>query len=93
MTYFFETELFEPILLFSRFEPIFDPPAEQEAAWVFLEPEPTLENTSFYAPGPDGAEYLYCGKTRIKIKEHFTSQGKEMEHLVENALQFTARLA
>lgn len=93
MTDFFESEHFEPIDLSSCFEPIFDPPAEQEAAWAFPVPEPTLENTSFYATDPDGTEYFYCGKTRIKIKERFTSQGKEMEHLVEDALQFTARLA
>ena len=93
MTNFFESELFEPIDLCSCFDPIFDPPPEQEAVWAFPEPEPTLENTSFYATDPDGAEYFYCGKTRIKIKECFTSQGKEMEQLVEDALQFTARLA
>ena len=93
MTNFFESELFEPIDLCSCFEPIFDPPPEQEVAWAFPVPEPTLENTSFYATDLDGTEYFYCGKTRIKIKERFTSQGKEMEHLVEDALQFTARLA
>ena len=93
VTDFFESERFEPIDLCSCFEPIFDPPAEQEAAWAFLEPEPTLENTSFYATDPGGAEYFYCGKTRIKIKEQFTSQGKEMEHLVEDAIQCAARLA
>ena len=93
MTNFFESELFEPIDLYSCFEPIFDPPPEQVAAWNFSEPDPTLENTSFYVTDPDGAGYFYCGKTRIKIKECFTSQGKEMEQLVEDALQFTARLA
>ena len=93
MTNFFESEHFEPIDLCSCFEPIFDPPAEQEAAWAFLEPEPTLENASFYATDPDGTEYFYCDKTRIKIKECFTSQGKEMEQLVEDVLQCTARLA
>ena len=93
MTNFFESELFEPIDLCSCFEPIFDPPPEQEAAWAFPELEPTLENTSFYATDPDGTEYFYCGGTRIKISERFTSQGKEMEHLVEDAIQFAARLA
>ena len=93
MTNFFESELFEPIDLCSCFEPIFDPPPEQEAAWAFPELEPTLENTSFYATDPDGTEYFYCGKTRIKISERFTSQGKEMERLVEDAIQFAARLA
>ena len=93
MTNFFESELFEPIDLCSCFEPIFDLPPEQEAVWNFSEPEPTLENTSFYATDPDGAEYFYCGGTRIKIRECFTSQGKEMEHLVEDAIQSAANLA
>ena len=48
---------------------------------------------SFYATDPDGTEYFYCGKTRIKIKERFTSQGKEMEHFLEDVIQFAARLA
>ena len=63
---FFESEHFEPIDLCSCFEPIFDPPPEQEAAWAFPVPEPTLENTSFYATDPDGTEYFYCGGTRIQ---------------------------
>ena len=79
MTNFFESELFEPIDLCSCFDPIFDPPPEQEAVWNFSEPEPTLENTSFYVTDPDGTEYFYCGGTRIKIREHFTSQGKEQD--------------
>ena len=90
MTNFFESELFEPIDLCSCFEPIFDPPPEQEAAWNFSEPEPTLENTSFYATDPDGTEYF---SRALRISERFTSQGKEMEHLVEDVIQFAARLA
>ena len=93
MTNFFESELFEPIDLCSCFDPIFDPPPEQVAAWNFSEPEPTLENTSFYVTDPDGTEYFYCGGTRIKISDRFTSQGKEMEHLMEDVIQFAARLA
>ena len=81
MTNFFESELFEPIDLCSCFDPIFDPPPEQVAAWNFSEPEPTLENTSFYVTDPDGTEYFYCGGTRIKISERFTSQGKEWSTL------------
>ena len=48
MTNFFESELFDPIDLCSCFEPIFDPPPEQVAAWNFSEPEPTLENSSLH---------------------------------------------
>ena len=62
MTNFFESELFEPIDLCSCFDPIFDPPPEQVAAWNFSEPEPTLENTSFYVTDPDGTEYFRARK-------------------------------
>ena len=93
MTNEFETEAFETIDLCACFDPIFDPPSEQAAAWNFSEPEPTLENTSFYVVEPDGTEYFYCGSTRIKINEHFTPRGKEMEHLMEDAIQFAAKLA
>lgn len=93
MTNEFETESFDPIDLCACFDPIFDPPSEQAAAWNFSEPEPTLENTAFYAVEPDGTEYFYCGGTRIKINEYFTPRGKEMEHLMEDAIQFAAKLA
>ena len=81
-----------PVDLCSCYEPCFEPPAEQLAEWNG-EPEPNLENTSFYATDSDGTEYFYCGGTRIKISERFTSQGKEMEHLMEDVIQFAARLA
>ena len=93
MTNEFETEAFETIDLCACFDPIFDPPSEQAAAWNFSEPEPTLENASFYVVEPDGTEYFYCGGTRIKINEHFTPRGKELEHLMEDAIQFAAKLA
>ena len=93
MTNEFETEAFETIDLCACFDPIFDPPPEQAAAWNFSEPEPTLESASFYVVEPDGTEYFYCGGTRIKINEHFTPRGKELEHLMEDAIQFAAKLA
>ena len=93
MTNEFETEAFETIDLCACFDPIFDPPPEQAAAWNFSEPEQTLENASFYVVEPDGTEYFYCGGTRIKINEHFTPRGKEMECLMEDAIQFAAKLA
>ena len=93
MTNEFETEVFETIDLCACFDPIFDPPPEQATAWNFSEPEPTLENASFYVVEPDGTEYFYCGGTRIKINEHFTPRGKEMECLMEDAIQFAAKLA
>ena len=47
VTNFFESELFEPIDLCSCFDPIFDPPPEQVAAWKFSEPEPPWKTPLF----------------------------------------------
>lgn len=74
-----------PVDLCSCYEPCFEPPAEQLAEWNG-EPEPTLENTSFYVTDVDGTQYFYCGKLCIKISEHFTDNGKQMDELVEDAV-------
>lgn len=76
------------------YEPMFYPPKEQEDEWRILrgeyEPEPTLENTSFYVTMPDGTKYFYCGNTRIKVSEHFAANGKPMDKLIENVVRFSA---
>lgn len=44
------------------YEPMFYPPKEQEDEWCRMhgeyEPEPTVENTSFYVTEPDGTKYF-----------------------------------
>lgn len=60
----------------------FDPDDEQE---------PTLENISFYAIEEDGCLYHYCGKTRIKVHEHFADHGKSVSDLIENVILHTAK--
>ena len=77
MTNFFESELFEPIDLCSCLSLSSIRLPNRWPHGIFLNQTPTLENTSFYATDPDGTEYFYCGGTRIKISERFTSQGKE----------------
>ncbi len=76
------------------YEPMFYPPKEQEIEWSKLrgeyEPEPTLENTSFYVTEPDGTKYFYCGNTRTKVTEFFTPSGKTMDKLIENVVRFAA---
>ena len=76
------------------YEPMFYPPKEQEDEWRKLrgeyEPEPTLENTSFYVTEPDGTKYFYCGNTRTKVTEFFTPSGKTMDKLIENVVRFAA---
>ena len=74
------------------YEPMFYPPKEQEDEWRKLrgeyEPEPTLENTSFYVTEPDGTKYFYCGNTRTKVTEFFSPNGKTMDKLIENVVRF-----
>ena len=77
------------------YEPTENPPKEQEDEWRRMrgeyEPEPTLENTSFYVTMPDGTKYFYCGKTRIKVTEYFAEKGKTVSELVEDVVRYAAR--
>ena len=78
----------------SCYEPTENPPKEQEDEWRRLrgeyEPEPTLENTSFYVTEPDGTKYFYCGNTRTKVTEFFAPNGKTMDALIEKVVRFAA---
>ena len=76
------------------YEPTFYPPKEQEDEWRRMrgeyEPEPTLENTSFYVTEPDGTKYFYCGNTRTRVSEFFSPNGKTMDALIENVVRSAA---
>ena len=78
----------------SCYEPTENPPKEQEDEWRRMrgeyEPEPTLENTSFYVTEPDGTKYFYCGNTRTRVSEFFSPNGKTMDALIENVVRFAA---
>lgn len=78
----------------SCYEPTENPPKEQEDEWRRLrgeyEPEPTLENTSFYVTEPDGTKYFYCGKTRTKVTEFFSPNGQTLDKVIENLVRFAA---
>ena len=69
-------------------------PKEQEDEWSRMcgeyEPEPTLENTSFYVIEPDGTKYFYCGNTRTKVTEFFSPNGKTVDALTANVVRFGA---
>ena len=68
-----------------------NPPKEVLKEWSEAHiPEPTLENKSFYV-AEDGKMYFYCGNTRIKVEEHFDTDGKPMEELVESVVKFSAK--
>ena len=78
----------------SCYEPIFNPPKEQEDEWRRMrgeyEPEPTLENTSFYVIESDGTKYFYCGNTRTKVTEFFSPNGQTLDKVIENLVRFAA---
>ena len=77
-----------------RLEDVFDSYNFEEDACGFDqygEPEPTLENSSFYAMEEDGCLYHYCGKTRIKVHEHFPDHGKSVGQLIENVILHTVK--
>ena len=73
-------------VLYSCYEPIEMPP--EGTFDTFKEPEPTLENTSFYATEEDGKLYFYCGKTKIEVIEHFADNGKTLNTLVEDTITY-----
>ena len=81
--------------IFGCHEPMEIPPKEQEDEWRRkrgeYEPEPTLENTSFYVTEPDGTKYFYCGNTRTKVTEFFSPNGQTMDELILNLVRFAAR--
>ena len=81
--------------IFGCHEPMEVPPKEREDEWRRLrgeyEPEPTLENTSFYVTEPDGTRYFYSGNTRIKVTEYFAEKGKTVSELVEDVVRYAAR--
>ena len=78
----------------SCYEPTENPPKEQDDEWRRMrgeyEPEPTLENTSFYVTEPDGTKYFYCGNTRTKVTEFFSPNGQTMDDLILNLVRFAA---
>lgn len=41
----------------------------------------------------NGTQYFICGKTRIKISEHFATGGRPLGDLIVEAVQHTAKAA
>ena len=54
-------------------------------------PGPSLKIISYYATEQDGCLYHYCGKTLIKVREHFSDHGKSVSELIENVILHTAK--
>lgn len=87
-------DIFSPyykIDLCACFDPIFYPPKELIEEWNrAYEPEPTLENTSYYGTELDGTTYFYCGDTCIRVSEHFASNGKQIGGLLKEGIRYAA---
>lgn len=76
------------------YEPFFYPPKEQVEEWTRVyEPEPTLENTSYYGTELDGTTCFYCGDTCIRVSEHFapSGKGKSLADVLTDAIRYSAR--
>ena len=68
------------------------PPKELLKQWACeREPQPTLDNTAFYAVDEDGETYFYCDGSRLKVSEHFADTGKPVAALIENVINYTAQ--
>ena len=44
-----------------------------------------------YETAPDGSLFYRCGKTRIKVTEHFDPNGKPVETLLEDMILHHAK--
>lgn len=85
---------YEHIDICACYEPFEEPPADfLEECRRQHEPEPTLENTSFYVTELDGSLYFYCGNTRIKVTEHFADNGKQLDTLIEDVISYAGNTA
>lgn len=38
----------------------------------------------------DGTQYFICGKSRIRVSEHFAAEGKPLDDLIADVIQHTA---
>lgn len=56
-----------------------------------MKKSPIIEKTPLLTTGPGNEQYFYCGNTRIKIREHFASEGKTLESLIENVIRYAAK--
>lgn len=76
----------ENINLCSCFDMLFYPPKAVLCEWERLI-EPTPE--PFYGTELDGTTHFYIGNSRIKVSEHFSVQGKQLDTLIEDVIKFS----
>ena len=67
----------------------------QKEALTIIKPNRSLTEQIFgighYRYSKDGQLYFICGKTRIKVTEHFATDGKKLNTLIEDVIQFSAQ--
>ena len=74
--------------LWECYEPLDFPSKEILRAWK-REDEPKPE--PYYGTEPDGEMFFYIGNTRIKVSEHFAKDGKPLEDLLEDVINYSAK--
>ena len=79
---------YESIDLCECYEPLDFPPKEILRAWKH-ENEPLPE--PYYGTEPNGEMYFYIGNIKIKVSEHFAKDGKPLEDLLEDVINYSAK--
>ena len=79
---------YESIDLCECYEPLDFPPKEILQAWK-RENEPVPE--PFYGTELDGEKFFYVGNTRIKVSERFAKDGKPLEDLLEDVINYSVK--
>lgn len=79
---------YETIDLFECYEPLDFPSKEILREWK-LESKPKRE--PYYGTEPDGEMFFYVGNSRIKVSEHFNKNGKPLEDLLEDVINYSAK--
>ena len=79
---------YDPIDLCECYEPLDFPSTEILREWK-LGSKPKRE--PYYGTEPYGEMYFYVGNTRIKVSEHFAKDGKPIEDLLEDVINYSAK--
>ena len=74
--------------LYECYEPLDFPSKEILRAWKH-ENEPKPE--PYYGTEPDGEMFFYVGNSRIKVSEHFNKDGKPIEDLLEDVINYSVK--
>ncbi|MCD8148782.1 MAG: hypothetical protein LUE92_04290 [Clostridiales bacterium] len=94
----FEKYVYEPVDLCACYEPLYDPPPEQEKEWELKWKQQLAEaeqskQKCYYGTDESGVTYFYFGKERIRVTEHFADRGQTYCQAAEEAIRYAIRNA